>query len=103
MTTPTDTKTLRRIAHHLDPVVIIGDSGLSEGVVAEAQRALADHELIKVRIASADRAQRNEVGEELAAACEATVVQRIGKILVLFKTNPKPNLKLSNLHRYGGG
>lgn len=99
----TEKKTLQRIAHHLDCVVIIGDQGLTAGVIAETQRALDDHELIKIRIASSERADRESTGAQLAVSCKAEVIQRIGKVMVLFKPNPRPNLKLSNLHRYGGG
>ena len=94
-------KQLRQIAHHLDPVVSVGDHGLSDSVLAEAERALRDHELIKVRIHAADRQQRAALGNELARRCSAEVVQKIGKIFVLFKPNPEPNQALSNLSRYG--
>lgn len=100
--TSSQKKPLRRIAHHLDPVVLIGDQGLSEGVIEETQRALSDHELIKVRIDTADRTARGTMGDDLATACNAQIVQRIGKITVLFRANPKPNVKLSNLHRFSG-
>ncbi len=93
-------KPLRRIAHHLDPVVQIGDQGLTDGVIEETRRALKDHELIKVRIADNDRPARNAAGDALAAACEASVIQRIGKIVVLFKANPKADARLSNLQRF---
>jgi RNA-binding protein len=92
---------LKRIAHHLNPVVLVGDRGISEAVVTETNRALADHELIKVRIASADRDDRNRLIDDLATACGAVVVQRIGKICVLYRRNPEPNPKLSNLSRFG--
>ncbi len=100
-TAQTDRRTLRRIAHHLDPVVQVGEQGVSEAVVAETSRALADHELIKVRI-HADRDARPELARALARACEAEVVQSIGKVTVLFRKNPEPNHKLSNLTRFGG-
>ena len=99
----TEKKTLKRIAHHLDCVVTVADQGLSEGVVGETNRALDDHELIKVRIASADREERKTLGAELAETCKAEVIQTIGKVIILFRPNPKPNVKLSNLHRYSGG
>ena len=99
----TKIKTLRRIAHHLDSVVSVGDAGVTDGVVAETQRALDDHELIKVRLHTADRAERAKETEQLAQACDARVIQKIGKIAVLFKPNPDANPKLSNLHRFSGG
>lgn len=91
---------LKRIAHHLDPVVTIGDQGVSEALVAETERALTDHELIKVRIHAGDREERRALADALADACGATVIQRIGKVTVLFRRNPEPNPKLSNLTRF---
>lgn len=96
-----DRKQLKRIAHHLAPVVLVGERGVSEAVIAETERALADHELIKVRLTSADRTARDAMARELATACQADVVQSIGKIAVLFRKNPEPNHKLSNLTRFG--
>ncbi len=95
-------KQLRQIAHHLDPVVSVGDQGISEPVIAETERALTDHELIKVKIHSEDRQDRKLMGSQLAEACHADVIQTIGKITVLFRRNPKPNPRLSNLSRLGG-
>ncbi|MFU8813789.1 MAG: ribosome assembly RNA-binding protein YhbY [Pseudomonadales bacterium] len=93
---------LKRIAHHLEPVVLVGDQGVSEALVNEARRALEDHELIKVRIHGADRQQRAILADQLAEACGAAVIQSIGKVTVLFRKNPEPNPKLSNLERFGG-
>lgn len=96
-------RALKRIAHHLDPVVLVGDQGVSEALVAETERALADHELIKVRIHSGDRDTRRALADALAEATGAAVVQSIGKVTVLFRKNPEPNPKLSNLVRFSGG
>lgn len=92
---------LKRIAHHLDAVVLVGDNGVSDALVAETQRALADHELIKVRIHAADREARRAMVQALAEACDASVIQSIGKVTVLFRKNPEPDPKLSNLVRFG--
>ena len=80
---------------------MIGDGGLTDGVSQETDRALDDHELIKVRVNVADRAARQSVAAELAAACGAQVIQQIGKVCVLYRANPKANAKLSNLARHG--
>ena len=93
-------KRFRRIGHELKPVVMTGNEGLSEGVVAEVDRALEDHELIKVRINGEDRDARAEAMQSLAAQCKAQVVQVIGKIVLLYRPARKPNPKLSNLSRY---
>jgi RNA-binding protein len=94
---------LRRIAHDLDPVVTVGEAGVSEPVIAETNRALSDHELIKVRIHGDDRDERQEMAVELALHCEAEIVQQIGKVIVLFRASPEPNPHLSNVLRHDLG
>ena len=92
-------KAFRRIAHHLHPVVIVGDGGVSDAVIAETNRALDDHELIKVKVNAMDREDRNEMIDALIAACQAEAVQKIGKIVVLYRHNPEAKPELSNLGR----
>jgi RNA-binding protein len=91
---------LRRIAHHLSPVVTVGDPGLSDPVIAETQRALADHELIKVKLQVESRDLRRELGSTLARACNAEPVLSIGKVLVLYREAEEPNPDLSNVLRF---
>ena len=94
-------KRFRQIAHHLDPVVTVGDQGLTDNLSTEVNRALTDHELIKVRISVDSREDRAKLAEALANQCNASIVQKIGKIIVLYRENPKPNAKLSNVQRFG--
>ena len=94
-----DLKQLRAIGHKLKPVVIIGGNGLSEAVIAELDRALEQHELIKIRLALGDRSARAAVSAELCAATGAKLVQRIGNILLVLRRAGKPDPKLSNLLR----
>ncbi|MFE8070723.1 ribosome assembly RNA-binding protein YhbY [Marinobacteraceae bacterium S3BR75-40.1] len=89
----------RALAHDLKPVVIVGDKGLSEGLAAELERALNDHELIKVKVASPDREDRRVIIDALCEETGAELVQTIGKIAVLLRRAKKPNPKLSNLVR----
>ena len=93
-------KSLRQIAHHLDAVVAVGDQGVSTGVIAETERALSDHELIKVKLAISDRELRSSTARTLADACAAEIVQSIGKVVVLYRANPDANPRLSNILRY---
>ncbi len=79
---------LRAQAHPLKPVVIIGDKGLTESVLAEIDRALRAHELIKVKAATDERDDRAAWMEEICAKLEAHPVQSIGKILVVWRENP---------------
>lgn len=92
-------KQFRALGHKLNPVVAIGDKGLSEGVLGELNRALDDHELIKVKIAASEREDRKALLEELAALPGVELVQQVGKVALLYRNNPKPNPKLSNLLR----
>jgi RNA-binding protein len=78
---------LRAEAHSLTPVVIIGDKGLTDEVVAEIERSLKAHELIKVRANTTDRAARGEWLEAICARLEAHAVQQIGKVYVLYREN----------------
>ena len=99
MLSAADKKQYRAIAHNLNPIIIVGDNGLSEGLIEELNRALHDHELIKVKIAQRDRDERQQMIDELVKISGAELVQSIGKVIVLLKKNPKPNPKLSNLIR----
>lgn len=92
-------KQYRAIAHNLNPIIIVGDKGISEGLIDELERALSDHELIKVKIAIGERDDRAEIIDELVKLSRSELVQTIGKIAVLLRKNPKPNPKLSNLIR----
>ncbi|MBF7689290.1 ribosome assembly RNA-binding protein YhbY [Acinetobacter pollinis] len=95
-----ESKRLRQIGHSLSPVVIIGGQGLTENVVEETTRALNDHELIKVKVVGEDREVRAEVIELLAQKTQSVIVQKIGKIVLLYKKSAQQNQKLSNLVRY---
>lgn len=97
---PEQRREYRGIAHNLKPVIIVGDKGLSEGLQEELERALNDHELIKIKVASTDREVRQEVITELCKASGAELVQTIGKIAVILRRARKPNPKLSNLLRH---
>jgi RNA-binding protein len=92
-------KQFRTIGHQLNPIVTVAGNGLSEGVVQELNRALDDHELIKVKLAIADREERKEVVAQLQELPHVELVQEVGKIVLLYRPNKKANPKLSNLHR----
>ncbi len=76
---------LRGLAHPLKPVILIGNAGVSEGVVAETRRALQDHELIKVRMTGAEREARDAALESLARDTGSVLVGRIGHVATLYK------------------
>lgn len=76
---------LKALAHHLNPVVMIGNNGLTEGVLAETEVALTHHELIKVKIAGEDREMKTLIADAIVRETGAHNVQIIGKILVLYR------------------
>jgi RNA-binding protein len=82
-------KHLRRLGHPLHPLVQMGNAGLTDGVAAEMDRALADHELVKARARVGDRAKRDEALAGLAARTTSVLVQRIGNVGLFFRKNPK--------------
>lgn len=93
-------KQYKSIGHHLKPVLIVAENGVTEGVAAELERALADHELIKVKVNILDREQRLEMISSLCQAGRAELVQVIGKMALVYRRNPQPNKQLSNIHRF---
>ena len=82
-------KAHRAEAHHLDPVVMIGNDGLTPAVKKEADAALNAHGLIKIRVLGDDREAREAMYAELADGLNAAPIQHIGKLLVLWRPKPK--------------
>ena len=82
-------RALRARAHLLNPVVIIGNSGLTPGVIAEVERSLKAHELIKIRVGGMEHAERESVIEAICGQTGAAPVQHIGKVLVVYRELPK--------------
>lgn len=91
-------KKFRAIGHELKPVVTIAGNGLSETVVTELNRALDDHELIKVKIIG-DREERAEVASEISKLEETEIIQTIGGIALIYRPSREPNPALSNIAR----
>lgn len=79
---------LRKAGHSLDPVVMVGGDGLSEGVIAATKTALADHELIKVKFQDF-KEERRGLSEQLAAAAQAQFIALRGNVLLLFRQDPE--------------
>jgi RNA-binding protein len=87
---------LRRLAHSLKPIVLIGNAGLTGNVLAELDQALAHHELLKTRIKTEERLERDAIIEQICEHLSAHLIQRIGHVAVLYRPNPKrPRVILS--------
>lgn len=80
---------LRALAHDLKPVVQLGKNGFTQAVQAQVDRALLDHELIKVKIGSESPAEMAEFAEEITTALNATLAQVIGNVAVLYRRHPR--------------
>jgi len=88
-------KHLRGIGHGLHPLIMVGDAGVSDGVMNEFNNTIDHHELIKVKIRSGDREQRDAMIEDLCKRGQAELVTRIGNVALMFRRNAeKPKIKL---------
>lgn len=94
--TQSQKRQLKALAHHLKPVVIIGDNGLTPAVMHEIVLALDHHELIKLRVNAEDREAREQMIAEICAETTAVLIQRIGHVATLFRRNPEaPRIELA--------
>ncbi|MEN8180026.1 MAG: ribosome assembly RNA-binding protein YhbY [Pseudomonadota bacterium] len=79
---------LKKQAHHLKPVVMVGQHGLSESVLNEIDIALDVHELIKVKLAGADKTAREQISSEIIVQQKASLIQIIGRVAIFYRPNP---------------
>lgn len=87
--TSSQRRTLRARAHNLHPVASVSQNGLSEAVLAEIDRGLKAHELIKVRVYGIERDDREALLAEICSRLEAAPVQHIGNVLLVYRANPE--------------
>ena len=95
--TPAQRRQLRARAHGLKPVILVGDAGVSDAVLAETDRALRDHELIKIRLPAADRDAREQMAERLCERLGAEQVQAIGHMRVIFRAKPQDTVEAGQI------
>jgi RNA-binding protein len=81
-------RNLKKQAHHLKPVVMVGQHGLSENVLTEIDIALDVHELIKVKLAGADKADRERISQQIVTRHNAVLVQIVGRVATFYRANP---------------
>lgn len=86
---------LKSMVHHLNPVVIIGQNGLTDAVFNELEITLNTHELIKVRLNAGDRVERQQMIDAILQRCHAELVSTIGHVAAFYRPNPdKPVISL---------
>ncbi|MCQ2587344.1 MAG: ribosome assembly RNA-binding protein YhbY [Treponema sp.] len=89
-------KILEKAAHDLQPVVIVGGAGVTEGVVQMVESSLVSHELIKVKF-NEYKDEKKELTEELCSQCNALLVRIIGNVAILYREAEKPDDRKFNL------
>jgi RNA-binding protein len=94
-----DKKHLRRLGHNLKPVVTVAGNGFTENVSNEIERALTDHELIKIKLVAEDRDSKKALTDTICSSHNATLVQSIGHMLLIYRKTKTPDPRLSNLLR----
>lgn len=87
-------KHLKALAHHRKPVVHVGNAGLTPPVIREIELALAQHELVKIRLPGVERDNRSEMLGKICETTGADPVQEIGRVAVIYRRAEKPRLKL---------
>ncbi|MEY2342911.1 YhbY family RNA-binding protein [Acidithiobacillus sp. IBUN Pt1247-S3] len=83
---------LRARAHHLKAIVTVGAQGVTPTLLAELDRALFDHELLKVRLPALDKEERDSCIEQLSSGAQAEIIGRVGRILMLYRIRPANNV-----------
>ncbi|MDX1796282.1 MAG: ribosome assembly RNA-binding protein YhbY [Hydrogenovibrio sp.] len=87
-------KFLRGIAHGLNPVVTIGINGVTESLMEELESSLAHHELLKIKLAAAEREDRKRIIDYVVEQTQAQLVQSVGKVFVIFRQNKDSEIQL---------
>lgn len=93
--TPSQKKFLRGIAHGLNPIIIIGSQGVTDNLMAELEKSLHHHELLKVKMAAGEREDRKAIIDYVVNQTKAKLVQTVGKMFVIYRARTKnPELQL---------
>jgi RNA-binding protein len=87
-------KQLKAQAHSLKPLIIIGQSGLTESVLTEIDKTLNTHELIKIKI-RAEREDRKQISQQIVDVSQAELIQSIGQIIAVYRKNPDKKMKIA--------
>lgn len=82
-------KFLKGLGHDLSPVILVGKEGMSDRLIGATDLELARHELIKIKIGNNSGLEKNETAKSFAAATQSTLVQLIGKTILLYRSNPE--------------
>lgn len=87
--TQSQVKQLRALGHQLKPLVLVGQAGITQGLIDELSNTLEHHELVKVRLSGGEREERDAMAKTLSEQTASSIIQRIGHMVLLFRRNPK--------------
>src|SRR3990167_2321994 len=87
--TPAELKSLKQQSHHLDPVILFGAKGLTDAIQKEIELALYSHELIKIKLSSKDKAEKQALTETICKKNAAILINQIGHVITIYKKSPK--------------
>lgn len=93
-------KLLKGIGHQLKPIVMIGGNGLTQSIIDEIDRALTDHELIKIKLPAGSKEERQAFASEITTNTKSQLIHTVGRMALILRKNPNANPRLSNLVRY---
>ncbi len=100
MTLSTDQKkSLRSIGHKLNPIITVAGKGITDNINEEIERALNDHELIKIKLIVDDRDEKPILAKTICEEHSAQLVQAMGHVILIYRKAKKQNKALSNLVR----
>ncbi len=88
---------LKGVAHPLKPIVLLGNNGLTEAVIAEIDYSLNHHELIKIKIPTEERETRSLIVEAICRETQAIKVQVIGKVLIIYRQSEEKKIRIPKL------
>ena len=94
-----DKKRFRSIGHELSPIVTIAQKGVTENIKTEIERALKQHELIKIKLITTTREEKKSLAESLCQKFSAECIQSIGHMILVYRPTKMPDPRLSNIKR----
>ena len=99
LTSKKQKKQYRAIGHNLKPVVTVAQKGFTENIRKEIDRALTEHELVKIKLLTSERAGKKKLSNEICLDLHAECIQSVGNIILLYRAAKNPDNRLSNLSR----